>query len=78
MAEESICCSNSFELSPDEERIMIRDIAISSQANTKEGDTFFIITQRFFLFLFILLLIIIIFFSTGYLNPKFEPFLFFG
>ncbi|KAK2416497.1 ubiquitin carboxyl-terminal hydrolase [Trifolium repens] len=46
MAEESICCSNSFELSPDEERIMIRDIAISSQANTKEGDTFFIITQR--------------------------------
>jgi hypothetical protein len=58
---------------------MIRDIAISSQANTKEGDTFFIITHRFFLFLFILLLIIIIFFNWVLkLNPKFEPFLFFG
>ncbi|KAL4371773.1 ubiquitin carboxyl-terminal hydrolase 5 isoform X1 [Arachis hypogaea] len=35
-----------LELSPDEERIMIRDIALSSQSNSKEGDTFFLITQR--------------------------------
>ncbi|KAL2320608.1 hypothetical protein Fmac_029577 [Flemingia macrophylla] len=44
MTEVSICNSN--ELSPDEERIMIRDIALASQANSKEGDTFFLITQR--------------------------------
>ncbi|XP_027349722.1 ubiquitin carboxyl-terminal hydrolase 5 isoform X2 [Abrus precatorius] len=46
MAEVSLCSSNSSELSPDEERIMIRDIALASQANSKEGDTFFLITQR--------------------------------
>ncbi|KAK7290747.1 hypothetical protein RIF29_05392 [Crotalaria pallida] len=38
--------SSSAELSPDEERIMIRDIALAAQANSKEGDTFFLITQR--------------------------------
>jgi len=48
MTEGSMCYINSSELSPDEERIMIRDIALSCQANPKEGDTFFIITQRFF------------------------------
>jgi len=48
MTEVSMCYINSSELSPDEERIMIRDIALSCQANPKEGDTFFIITQRFF------------------------------
>ena len=30
---------------------MIRDIALAAQANSKEGDTFFLITQRFFSFL---------------------------
>ncbi|KAK7336407.1 hypothetical protein VNO77_16947 [Canavalia gladiata] len=43
MTEVSMCSS---ELSPDEERIMIRDIALTAQANSKEGDTFFLITQR--------------------------------
>ncbi|XP_058749243.1 ubiquitin carboxyl-terminal hydrolase 5-like isoform X2 [Vicia villosa] len=46
MTEVSMCCSSSCELSPDEERIIIRDIALSVQTNIKEGDTFFIITQR--------------------------------
>lgn len=41
-----MCSSSVSELSPDEERIMIRDIALASQANSKEGDTFFLITQR--------------------------------
>ncbi|XVF24583.1 hypothetical protein REPUB_Repub13aG0140400 [Reevesia pubescens] len=34
------------ELSPEEERVLIRDIAITAEANTKEGDSFFLITQR--------------------------------
>ncbi|PIA50657.1 hypothetical protein AQUCO_01200104v1 [Aquilegia coerulea] len=34
------------ELTPEEERLVIRDIAISSQSNTKEGDLFYLITQR--------------------------------
>lgn len=46
MTEVSMCYINSSELTPDEERIMIRDIALSAQATPKEGDTFFIITQR--------------------------------
>ncbi|XP_057437889.1 ubiquitin carboxyl-terminal hydrolase 5 [Lotus japonicus] len=46
MTEVSMCSSSTSELSPDEERIMIRDIALASQANSKEGDTFFLITQR--------------------------------
>ncbi|TKY62744.1 Ubiquitin carboxyl-terminal hydrolase 5 [Spatholobus suberectus] len=46
MAEVSMCSSSGSELSPDEERIMIRDIALAAQANSKEGDSFFLITQR--------------------------------
>ncbi|CAL0323514.1 unnamed protein product [Lupinus luteus] len=46
MAETLICRNRNSELSPDEERIIIRDIALSAQANSKEGDTFFLITQR--------------------------------
>ncbi|XWS74654.1 hypothetical protein CRYUN_Cryun01aG0016500 [Craigia yunnanensis] len=34
------------ELSPEEERVLIRDIAITAEANTKEGDSFFLITQK--------------------------------
>ncbi|KAH9738781.1 ubiquitin carboxyl-terminal hydrolase 5 [Citrus sinensis] len=34
------------ELTPEEERVLIRDIAISSEASSKEGDTFFLINQR--------------------------------
>ncbi|KAF3952305.1 hypothetical protein CMV_022127 [Castanea mollissima] len=47
MAEVSMCCNaSSTELTPEEERITIRDIALASEANSKEGDTFFLITQR--------------------------------
>lgn len=50
MAEVSMCSSSgSTELTPEEERIMIRDIALAAEANTKEGDVFYLITQRFFL-----------------------------
>lgn len=52
MTEVLMCIASVSELSPDEERILIRDIALASQANSKEGDTFFLITQRFFLRLF--------------------------
>ncbi|KAH7511707.1 hypothetical protein FEM48_Zijuj12G0011200 [Ziziphus jujuba var. spinosa] len=38
--------SSSSELTPDEERIVIRDIALTAEANSKEGDTFYLITQR--------------------------------
>ncbi|XP_024955613.1 ubiquitin carboxyl-terminal hydrolase 5 isoform X3 [Citrus sinensis] len=34
------------ELTPEEERVLIRDIAISSEASSKESDTFFLINQR--------------------------------
>lgn len=34
------------ELSPEEERQMMRDIAMAGEAQTKEGDTFCLITQR--------------------------------
>ena len=34
-------------LTPDEERILIKDIALASEAKSKEGDTFFLITQRY-------------------------------
>ncbi|XVF00085.1 hypothetical protein REPUB_Repub03eG0255200 [Reevesia pubescens] len=34
------------ELSPEEERVLIRDIAITAESNTKEGDSFFLITQK--------------------------------
>ncbi|KAJ7976553.1 Ubiquitin carboxyl-terminal hydrolase [Quillaja saponaria] len=47
MAEVSMCSSTSCsELTPEEERIMIRDIALAAEANSKEGDTFYLITQR--------------------------------
>ncbi|KAF7803975.1 ubiquitin carboxyl-terminal hydrolase 5 [Senna tora] len=47
MAELSMCSStSSSELTPEEERIMIRDIALAAEANTKEGETFYLITQR--------------------------------
>ncbi|RZC20322.1 Ubiquitin carboxyl-terminal hydrolase 5 isoform B [Glycine soja] len=46
MTEVLMCIASVSELSPDEERILIRDIALASQANSKEGDTFFLITQR--------------------------------
>lgn len=47
MAEVSICSStSSSELTPEEERIMIRDIALAAEANIKEGETFYLITQR--------------------------------
>ncbi|KAI4300924.1 hypothetical protein L6164_034250 [Bauhinia variegata] len=47
MAEVSMCNSTSSpELSPEKERIMIRDIALAAEANSKEGDTFYLITQR--------------------------------
>ncbi|KAJ3701575.1 hypothetical protein LUZ61_005280 [Rhynchospora tenuis] len=34
------------ELSPEEERLLIRDISVAAEADSKEGDTFFLITQR--------------------------------
>ncbi|XP_062165980.1 ubiquitin carboxyl-terminal hydrolase 5 isoform X2 [Alnus glutinosa] len=47
MAEVSMCSSaSSTELTPEEERIMIRDIALAAEANSKEGDNFYLITQR--------------------------------
>ncbi|KAH0972841.1 hypothetical protein GBA52_024997 [Prunus armeniaca] len=38
--------SRSTELSPEEERILIRDIALAAEANSKEGDIFYLLTQR--------------------------------
>ena len=38
--------SSSSELSREEERVLIRDIALAAEANGKEGDTFYMITQR--------------------------------
>ncbi|XP_010525436.1 PREDICTED: ubiquitin carboxyl-terminal hydrolase 5 [Tarenaya hassleriana] len=47
MAEVSMgSSSSSTELSPEEERVLIRDIAIAAESNSKEGDTFYLITQR--------------------------------
>ncbi|OVA10566.1 Ubiquitin carboxyl-terminal hydrolases family 2 [Macleaya cordata] len=43
MMESSICSS---ELSPEEERLLIRDIVIAAESQCKEGDTFYLITQR--------------------------------
>lgn len=40
------------ELSPEEERVLIRDIALTAEANTKEGDSFFLITQKLISFCF--------------------------
>ncbi|KAJ8759951.1 hypothetical protein K2173_010807 [Erythroxylum novogranatense] len=41
-------CSNSrsSELSPEEERVLIRDIAMTAETNSSEGDSFYLITQR--------------------------------
>ncbi|KAL3531018.1 hypothetical protein ACH5RR_010340 [Cinchona calisaya] len=33
-------------LTPEEEKLTIRDIAVAAEAQTKEGDTFYLITQR--------------------------------
>lgn len=42
-----MCSSSSREqVSPEEERLAIRDFVISAEAHTKEGDTFYLITQR--------------------------------
>lgn len=38
--------SGATELSPEEERVLIRDIAIAAESNSKEGDTFYLITQK--------------------------------
>ncbi|XP_021893354.1 ubiquitin carboxyl-terminal hydrolase 5 isoform X2 [Carica papaya] len=47
MAEVSMCSSSSStELTPEEERVLIRDIALAAEANAKEGDTFYLITHR--------------------------------
>lgn len=48
------------ELTLEEEKLTIRDISIAAEAQTKQGDTFFLITQRYLtpflipIFLFIL------------------------
>ncbi|XP_015581523.1 ubiquitin carboxyl-terminal hydrolase 5 [Ricinus communis] len=45
--EVSMCSSNvKAELTPEEERVLIRDIAIAAESNSKEGDYFYLITQR--------------------------------
>ncbi|PKI63581.1 hypothetical protein CRG98_016025 [Punica granatum] len=45
--EVSMCSSSgSGELTPEEERVLIRDIALAAEANAKEGATFYLITQR--------------------------------
>jgi ubiquitin carboxyl-terminal hydrolase 4/11/15 len=53
MAEVSMCSSSvttaaatSTELLPQEERVLIRDIALVSESNCKEGDFFYLINQR--------------------------------
>lgn len=43
MAEVSNCGS---ELTPEEERLRIRDIVMAAEVQSKEGDTFYLITQR--------------------------------
>ncbi|XP_062111877.1 ubiquitin carboxyl-terminal hydrolase 5 isoform X2 [Humulus lupulus] len=47
MAEVSMCSSSgSTDMTPEEERVFIRDIALAAEADSKEGDTFYLITQR--------------------------------
>lgn len=61
------------ELTPEEERVLIRDIAISSEASSKEGDTFFLINQRlllslsFFFLFYIYFLIYLDFFVFSFI-----------
>lgn len=38
-------------LTPEQEKQIIRDIAVAAEAQTTVGDTFYLITQRYFLFL---------------------------
>lgn len=38
---------SSTDLSPEEERVFIKDIAMAAESNSKEGDTFYLITQRY-------------------------------
>lgn len=46
-AEVSVCRSSvSGELTPEEERVLIRDIALAAEADAREGATFYLITQR--------------------------------
>ncbi|XP_059659946.1 ubiquitin carboxyl-terminal hydrolase 5 isoform X1 [Cornus florida] len=40
----SVCTSS--DLTPEEEKLTIRDIATAAESQTKEGDTFYLITQR--------------------------------
>ncbi|KAL0896605.1 hypothetical protein Bca101_080566 [Brassica carinata] len=47
MAEVSMGSSgSSTDLSPEEERVFIKEIATAAESNSKEGDTFYLITQR--------------------------------
>ncbi|XP_011041384.1 PREDICTED: ubiquitin carboxyl-terminal hydrolase 5 isoform X3 [Populus euphratica] len=49
MTEVRVACNNSSggaQLTPEEERVLIRDIAIASETKSKEGDSFYLITQR--------------------------------
>ncbi|GKV48048.1 hypothetical protein SLEP1_g54883 [Rubroshorea leprosula] len=39
-----LAMGSSTERSPEEERVLIGDIAIAGEANSKEGDTFYLIT----------------------------------
>lgn len=39
--------SSSTDLSPEEERVFIKEIAIAAESNSKEGDTFYLIAQRY-------------------------------
>lgn len=61
------------ELTPEEERVLIRDIAISSEASSKESDTFFLINQRlllslsFFFLFYIYFLIYLEFFVFSFI-----------
>lgn len=34
-------------LTPEEEKLAIRDITLAAESQTKEGDTFYLITQRY-------------------------------
>ncbi|KAI4381571.1 hypothetical protein MLD38_007632 [Melastoma candidum] len=47
--EVSMCSSSGWgttDLSPEEERILVKDLALAAEAATKEGDTFYLLSQR--------------------------------
>ncbi|KAM7257841.1 hypothetical protein ACFE04_013582 [Oxalis oulophora] len=47
MADVSMCSSSgATELVPEEERVLIRDIALAAESNCREGDLFYLINQR--------------------------------